>query len=101
MNNLKYWVSECVPLRLDTYYTAALQAAGFEVLDKVEHFFNPQGYTVLYLLAESHLAIHTFPEHNRAYIELSSCVDKPYAEFIKHIAKDMREKTLFYPCVAL
>lgn len=101
MNNLNYWVQECIPLRLDTYYTAALEAAGFTILDKVEHFFNPQGWTVLYLLAESHLAIHTFPEQGKAYVELSSCVDKPFTEFIKHIATDIREKTLFFPCVAL
>ena len=40
MNNLNYWVQECIPLRLDTYYTAALERAGFTILDKVEHFLT-------------------------------------------------------------
>ena len=101
MNNIAIWVKDCEPLRLDTYYTAALEASGFNVLGKVEHFFNPQGWTCLYLLSESHLAIHTFPEEGKAYVELSSCVDEPFKAFIKHIATDKREKTLFLPCVAL
>ena len=101
MNNLNYWVQDCEPLRLDTYYTAALEAVGFTVLGKVEHFFNPHGWTCLYLLSESHLAIHTFPEECKAYVELSSCVDEPFKNFLKQIATDKREKNLFYKCVAL
>jgi len=43
------------------------------VLDELEHQFSPQGFTKIWLLAESHLALHTYPEENRAYIQLSSC----------------------------
>lgn len=43
------------------------------VLDFTEHYFTPQGYTALWLLSESHLAVHTFPEEQKSYIELSSC----------------------------
>jgi S-adenosylmethionine/arginine decarboxylase-like enzyme len=35
--------------------------------------WQPQGYTCLYLLAESHFAIHTWPEEQTTYVELSSC----------------------------
>jgi S-adenosylmethionine/arginine decarboxylase-like enzyme len=47
--------------------------SGFTILRFVEHTFVPQGYTALWLLGESHAAVHTFPEHNRTYVELSSC----------------------------
>jgi S-adenosylmethionine/arginine decarboxylase-like enzyme len=50
-----------------------------------EYYFKPQGYSSLYLLSESHFAIHTFPEENQTYIELTSCVKKQFDKFIKSI----------------
>jgi S-adenosylmethionine decarboxylase len=35
--------------------------------------FTPQGCSVLLLLAESHLSIHTWPEHQVALIDLLTC----------------------------
>ena len=58
--------------------------SGFGVLDVIEKHFEPIGYTALFLLSESHFAIHTFPEHNQTYIELSSCVKKQFDYFIKN-----------------
>jgi S-adenosylmethionine decarboxylase len=43
--------------------------AGFGIVGFSEVHFQPQGYTAVWLLAESHLAIHTFPEENRVYCE--------------------------------
>lgn len=54
-------------------YTGLLKASGFKILGFIEHHFDPQGYTALWLLGESHFAIHTFPEENKYYIELTSC----------------------------
>lgn len=48
----------------------------------MEHHFEPQGYTAVWLLAESHCALHTFPEENKAYVELSSCNIDMYTDFI-------------------
>ena len=49
----------------------------------MEHAFEPIGWTGIWLLAESHLAIHTFPEENKTYIEISSCNKEMYDEFLK------------------
>lgn len=46
---------------------------GLEVVGFKEHHFTPMGYTAVWLLAESHLAVHTYPEHKKSYIELSAC----------------------------
>jgi S-adenosylmethionine decarboxylase len=59
--------------------------SGFNIENKQEKHFMPFGYTSLYLLSESHFAIHTFPEHKKTYIELSSCVKKPFDKFIKQL----------------
>lgn len=67
------WVSECNPDKLMEQYEGILRRAGFGILRVIKHYFQPQGFTALFLLCESHFAIHTFPEEGRTYIELSSC----------------------------
>jgi len=45
----------------------------FTVLQKTTHLFEPQGFSVMYLLAESHFTIHTFPERLYAAVDVYSC----------------------------
>lgn len=59
-----------------------LKASGFRILKFVDYKFEPHGYTALWLLAESHYAIHTFPEENKYYWELSSCVKEFYDRYL-------------------
>jgi len=51
----------------------ALKKDNFNVLDFLSFNFQPQGFTALVLLSESHLAIHTYPEHNAIYFNMYSC----------------------------
>jgi S-adenosylmethionine decarboxylase len=37
------------------------------------HKLDPQGVSVVALLAESHLSIHTWPEHGSALIDVFTC----------------------------
>ena len=86
MHNYGDWVNETEPNKLKENYTLLLKQSGFDVLDVAEKHFTPFGYTALFLLGESHLAIHTFPEEEQTYIELSSCVQKPFYKFINKIS---------------
>lgn len=86
MYNYNSWVNETDPQMLQIHYEVKLQSAGFKILGKVDHYFETQGYTCLFLLAESHFAIHTFPECSKTYIELSSCVKKQFDAFVKKIS---------------
>ena len=83
MNNYNAWIKETRPDVLIGYYEDLLIKCGFNVIDKCFHFFKPYGFTALFLLGESHFAIHTFPEEEKTYIELSSCVDLPFNNFMK------------------
>lgn len=71
--NFRCWVDEASTSKLKNNLNQILIDIDFELLGFVEHHFTPQGYTAVWLLGESHLAIHTYPEHGKTYIELTSC----------------------------
>ena len=71
--NYKSWIKETDPATLKVLMKEFLEQSQFQVLNFTEHHFSPYGYTCLWLLGESHLAIHTFPEKEVCYVELSSC----------------------------
>jgi S-adenosylmethionine decarboxylase len=79
--NHQHWVVDTEPEKLKEKYTSLLQKSGFTILKFDEHYFEEQGYTCFWLLAESHLAIHTFPENNTTYVELSSCNEEKMEVF--------------------
>lgn len=85
MYNYSSWIDETNPSILFDLFMQKLNDAGFGVENVNEKHFKPQGYTALFLLSESHFAIHTFPEENTTYIELSSCIKKPFDIFIKSL----------------
>lgn len=83
MFNYQSWIEETNPFELRRKYVTQLKESGFGVLSFVEYNFEPQGYTALWLLSESHFAIHTFPEEGKSYIELSSCIENQYLKFME------------------
>jgi len=42
-------------------------------IDKLSFKFNPRGLSMIYLIAESHIAIHTWPEQKLVDIEIVTC----------------------------
>jgi len=78
--NSKYWVRGNDINGLENLLEANLIECEFSILDKLEREFKAQppeyaaGLTVLWLIEESHLALHTFLEDGEvSYVELSSC----------------------------
>jgi len=49
----------------------------YTILQKSAHEFEPQGFTAIYLLSESHISIHTYPENNYAAIDIYTCRQYP------------------------
>ncbi len=54
----------------------ALERGNFSVMGSAIHKFEPEGMSGFWLLCESHLSFHTWPEKNLIFIDLFSCGDK-------------------------
>jgi S-adenosylmethionine decarboxylase proenzyme len=55
-----------------TMRDAAL-VSGATVVQEAFHLFNPHGVSGVVVIAESHLAIHTWPEYGYAAVDLFTC----------------------------
>ena len=51
----------------------AAEIIGATIVQSVFHRFNPHGVSGVIVIAESHLAIHTWPEFKCAAIDLFTC----------------------------
>jgi S-adenosylmethionine decarboxylase len=51
----------------------AAEASGATIVTHSFHHFSPHGVSGAVIIAESHLAIHTWPEHGFAAVDFFSC----------------------------
>ena len=72
----------------------------FTVLGVMEHIFHPEGISLVFLLSESHLSIHTFPERRFMSFDLYTCRQYENNEsyenifaFVKNILQASEEKS--------
>jgi S-adenosylmethionine decarboxylase proenzyme len=58
-----------------TLVELSLSSHGMNILKKDSHFFDsPTGaFTIFYLLSESHLSMHSWPEHNYIALDIFTC----------------------------
>ncbi len=60
--------------------TEAARAARATIVSRTFHHFSPHGVSGAVIIAESHLAIHTWPEHGYAAVDLFTCGERVDAE---------------------
>jgi S-adenosylmethionine decarboxylase len=73
-----------------------IEACGATVLSVQAKQFEPQGATVLVLLSESHLSIHTYPERGFAALDCYTCgetVDPEVA--IDYMVKALKPENVY------
>jgi S-adenosylmethionine decarboxylase len=58
----------------------AVDRARATLLKQVSNQFSPQGVTALGILAESHISIHTWPEHGYAAVDIFTCGNRAMPE---------------------
>lgn len=65
-------------LNIDGLKSAMIEGinkSGATILSFTEKIFDNGGYTILFLLSESHCSIHTYPENNALFTDLFTCGD--------------------------
>jgi S-adenosylmethionine decarboxylase len=97
---------------LQAQMVEAAEACGATVLSVQSKQFDPQGATVLVLLSESHLSIHTYPEKGFAALDCYTCgetvdprlaidymldVLKPTMTFAKKLVRGLGELQVVEP----
>jgi len=61
------------PAHSEATLLAAAQAMGATVIESRFHAFSPHGVSGVVIIAESHLTVHTWPEHGYAAVDVFSC----------------------------
>lgn len=61
---------------IEQVFVDAALRAGAEVREVAFHKFAPQGVSGVVIISESHLTIHSFPEHGYASIDVYTCGDR-------------------------
>ena len=51
----------------------ACEISGATIVSRTRHHFSPYGVTAVFVIAESHLAVHTWPEYGYAAVDLFTC----------------------------
>ncbi|HEX2953311.1 MAG TPA: adenosylmethionine decarboxylase [Bacillota bacterium] len=75
----------------------AARKANMTILAEEAHKFEPQGFTGLLLLSESHISIHTYPEKGYAAIDVFTCgsgMTQRAIEYLKSILSPTHTKEL-------
>ncbi|HAP32361.1 MAG TPA: S-adenosylmethionine decarboxylase proenzyme [Firmicutes bacterium] len=60
-------------LKIEEVMVNAALEAGAEIREVIFHEFCPQGVSGVVVISESHLAIHTWPEHGYAAVDIFTC----------------------------
>jgi S-adenosylmethionine decarboxylase len=80
----------------------AIEVIGATILSVTEHKFEPEGMSLVMLLAESHASIHTYPEHKACFLDVFTCGStirvEPFGELLEqlwqptHVSRKLHER---------
>lgn len=79
-------MSECQNLALlnqthilESVISEAILGAGLGLISIHSHLFAPHGITCIAIISESHVAVHTYPEHAHMSVDVFTCAPQPQA----------------------
>ena len=71
-----------------------LKLANVTILNISKYKFEPQGFTILALLAESHISFHTFPEKGIISFDFFTCGNVSPSVALDIIKKEFKHKRI-------
>lgn len=60
--------------KIEAYAMRIIEGLKLTVIRKSSYTYQPAGITLVYILSQSHLVIHTWPEYRSVHVDLLSCV---------------------------
>ncbi len=73
----------------------AVRKAGATIVDSIFHDFSPGGLSGVIVIAESHVTIHTWPEHRYAAVDAFTCGNPKLPKRIERNLIDFFDATSF------
>lgn len=73
------------PDRLERLLESCAVRGGATVISSNFHHFSPQGVSGVVVIAESHITIHTWPEHGYAAVDVFTCGHSVIADRIAEL----------------
>ena len=70
----------------------AARDCGATIIEDNFHQFSPQGVSGVILIAESHISIHTWPEHGFAAIDIFSCKPIEISKVKSYLLEQLKAK---------
>ena len=59
--------------KVERIFMSLAKKLGLNVVETRSHYFKPYGLSLVLILQESHLAVHTWPELKFVHLDLVSC----------------------------
>jgi S-adenosylmethionine decarboxylase len=78
---------------IETTFVEAALKSGAEVREVAFHKFAPHGVSGVVIISESHLTIHSFPEHGYASIDVYTCGELNPKTAADYIAEALNAET--------
>jgi spermidine synthase len=79
------------PIKLEKFVLEGIKKSGLKSRSIISHKFEPVGVTVLAIISESHIAIHTYPEAESISLDVFTCSDpKKQEKFIEFMKKKLK-----------
>ena len=79
---------------IEKHMNDAALACGATIVQSTFHRFQPWGVSGVVVIAESHLAIHTWPEYGYASVDLYTCGEEIQPDAAYHFLKEALQAEL-------
>ena len=87
-------IKEYDPSGFEKVINEIAQAANVTILNISKYKFEPQGFTILALLAESHISFHTFPEKGIISFDFFTCGNVSPSVALDIVKKEFKHKRI-------
>lgn len=80
---------------LEEILTEGISKAGATIVSKVTHKFSPTGTSIVFVLSESHLSIHTWPQEKYMALDCYTCGTCNPRLAVDHISERVKAEKIY------